>query len=49
MPDTGPEDLLRRLGRQAEAASAYDDALALADNDAERAFLTSRRDDARRA
>ena len=41
-------DLLRRLGRQAEAASAYDDALALADNDAERAFLTARRDDARR-
>jgi RNA polymerase sigma-70 factor (ECF subfamily) len=41
-------DLLRRLGRQAEAATAYDDALALADNDAERAFLTARRDDARR-
>lgn len=34
-------DLLRRLGRAAGAA--YDDAIALADNDAERAFLTERR------
>ncbi len=42
-------DLLRRLGRQAEAATAYDDAVALADNDAERRFLTGRRDDARRS
>ena len=41
-------DLLRRLGRPAEAAAAYRDALALSDNDAERVFLTGRRDDARR-
>lgn len=34
-------DLLRRLGRAADAA--YEDAIALADNDAERAFLTERR------
>ena len=36
-------DLLRRLGRPAEAAEAYDEAIALADNAAERAFLTARR------
>jgi RNA polymerase sigma-70 factor (ECF subfamily) len=41
-------DLLRRLGRDAEAASSYDEALTLTDNEAERAFLTRRRDDARR-
>ena len=41
-------DLLRRLGRSAEAATAYDEALTLTDNEAERAFLTGRRDDARR-
>jgi RNA polymerase sigma-70 factor (ECF subfamily) len=41
-------DLLRRLGRNAEAATAYDEALTLTDNEAERAFLTGRRDDARR-
>jgi RNA polymerase sigma-70 factor, ECF subfamily len=35
-------DLLRREGRAAEAAQAYRAALALADNDAERAFLASR-------
>ncbi|MEV8364031.1 RNA polymerase sigma factor [Streptomyces niveus] len=35
-------DLLRRLGRPADAAVAYERALALADNDAERAFLTDR-------
>ncbi|HEY2793296.1 MAG TPA: DUF6596 domain-containing protein, partial [Micromonosporaceae bacterium] len=35
-------DLLRRLGRWNEAASAYERALSLADNDAERAFLASR-------
>ena len=29
-------DLLRRLGRDAEAAAAYDAAIALTDNDAER-------------
>jgi len=32
-------DLLRRLGRNAEAASAYDAAIALSGNAAERAFL----------
>ncbi|WP_035857208.1 RNA polymerase sigma factor [Cryptosporangium arvum] len=36
-------DLLRRLGRPGEAASAYDAAIALADNPAERDFLTARR------
>jgi RNA polymerase sigma-70 factor, ECF subfamily len=36
-------DLLRRLGRDAEAAEAYDDALALAGNARERAFLERRR------
>jgi RNA polymerase sigma-70 factor (ECF subfamily) len=41
-------DLLRRLGRDAEAATSYDEALTLTDNEAERAFLTRRRDDARR-
>jgi RNA polymerase sigma-70 factor (ECF subfamily) len=35
-------DLLRRLGRGAEAADAYRAALALADNDAEREFLAGR-------
>jgi RNA polymerase sigma-70 factor (ECF subfamily) len=36
-------DLLRRLTRDAEAAAAYDKAIALAENAAERAFLASRR------
>ena len=36
-------DLLRRLGRTAEAVSAYDHARARADNAAERAFLQRRR------
>jgi RNA polymerase sigma-70 factor (ECF subfamily) len=36
-------DLLRRLTREAEAAAAYDKAIALAENAAERAFLTTRR------
>ena len=35
-------DFLRRLGRRAEAAGAYEEALALTDNDVERAFLTAR-------
>jgi RNA polymerase sigma-70 factor (ECF subfamily) len=35
-------DLLRRAGRDAEAASAYRDALELVTNDAERRFLTRR-------
>jgi RNA polymerase sigma-70 factor (ECF subfamily) len=35
-------DLLRRLGRAAEAAAAYRDALALAVNPAERRFLERR-------
>jgi RNA polymerase sigma-70 factor, ECF subfamily len=37
-------DLLRRLGRQAEAAAAYDTALARTGNAAERRFLRRRRD-----
>jgi RNA polymerase sigma-70 factor (ECF subfamily) len=37
-------DLLRRLGRDAEAALAYDTAIELAGNAAERAFLQRRRD-----
>jgi len=36
-------DLLRRLGRPAEAAAAYDRALELATLPAERRFLTRRR------
>ncbi|MDT0277583.1 RNA polymerase sigma factor [Blastococcus goldschmidtiae] len=38
-------DLLRRLGRAAEALAAYDAALALTGNDRERAFLRRRRDE----
>ena len=37
-------DLLRRLGRYDEARSAYDAAIALTDNAAERAWLARRRD-----
>jgi RNA polymerase sigma-70 factor (ECF subfamily) len=36
-------DLLRRLGRDAEAALAYDTAIARAENAAERRFLRRRR------
>ncbi|PSK88744.1 RNA polymerase ECF family sigma subunit [Murinocardiopsis flavida] len=36
-------DLLRRLGRNSEAAAAYDAAIARAGNEAERAFLERRR------
>jgi RNA polymerase sigma-70 factor (ECF subfamily) len=36
-------DLLRRLGRSADAKAAYDAALATADNTAERAYLTRKR------
>jgi len=36
-------DLLRRLGRSAEARAAYDAAIALTDNEAERAYLGRRR------
>jgi RNA polymerase sigma-70 factor, ECF subfamily len=36
-------DLLRRLNRPAEAAAAYDKAIALTENAAERTFLTARR------
>lgn len=35
-------DFLRRLSRWAEAAGAYEEALALTDNEVERAFLTER-------
>jgi RNA polymerase sigma-70 factor (ECF subfamily) len=35
-------DLLRRLGRHVEAASAYEDALALAPSDADRSYLRRR-------
>ncbi|MGI5127974.1 RNA polymerase sigma factor [Pseudonocardia sp. CA-107938] len=35
-------DLLRRLGRWAEAATAYEEAAAMTDNDVERDFLTGR-------
>ncbi len=37
-------DLLTRLGRTAEAAAAYDTALELVTNDAERTFLAARRE-----
>jgi RNA polymerase sigma-70 factor (ECF subfamily) len=40
-------DLLRRLGRRTEAAAAYEEALALTDNDVERAFLARRLDEVR--
>ena len=36
-------DLLRRLGRSAEARDAYDAAIAATGNEAERAYLTRRR------
>jgi RNA polymerase sigma-70 factor (ECF subfamily) len=36
-------DLLRRLGRSAEARGAYDAAIAATDNEAERAYLSRRR------
>jgi len=36
-------DLLVRLGREAEAAAAYDQAIALVGNETERAFLANRR------
>jgi RNA polymerase sigma-70 factor (ECF subfamily) len=36
-------DLLRRLGREAEAVAAYDAAIAACGNDAERSFLARRR------
>jgi RNA polymerase sigma-70 factor (ECF subfamily) len=38
-------DLLRRLGRDAEAAAAYDAAIARTENAVERAFLERRRDE----
>jgi RNA polymerase sigma-70 factor, ECF subfamily len=38
-------DLLRRLGRSADARAAYDRAIALAGNSAESAYLTRRRDE----
>jgi RNA polymerase sigma-70 factor (ECF subfamily) len=37
-------DLLRRLGRDTDAAAAYDKAIALAENSAERQFLRRRRE-----
>jgi RNA polymerase sigma-70 factor (ECF subfamily) len=39
-------DLLRRLGRHAEAVDAYGAALALGGTDPERRYLTRRRDEA---
>ena len=42
-------DLLRRVGRRGEAATAYERALALATNDAERAFLARRLGEVRSA
>jgi len=38
-------DLLRRLGREGDARTAYDRALALTDNRAERTYLARQRDD----
>ncbi|KYH43404.1 DUF6596 domain-containing protein [Branchiibius sp. NY16-3462-2] len=38
-------DLLRRLGRSSEAVAAYERAIALAPNPAERAYLSRRRDE----
>ena len=42
-------DLLRRLGRSADARAAYDRAIELAGNSAETAYLTRRRDELRPA
>jgi RNA polymerase sigma-70 factor (ECF subfamily) len=42
-------DLLRRLGRTAEAAAAYRQALALAGNGPERAFLQRRLEETTRS
>jgi RNA polymerase sigma-70 factor (ECF subfamily) len=36
-------DLLARLGRTTDAVAAYDEAITLATNDAERTFLVARR------
>jgi RNA polymerase sigma-70 factor (ECF subfamily) len=41
-------DLLRRVGRTVEATAAYDAAISLSGNAAERAFLASRREDVTR-
>jgi len=41
-------DFLRQLGRWPEAADAYTEALALAGNPAEQAFLAGRLDEVRR-
>jgi RNA polymerase sigma-70 factor (ECF subfamily) len=41
-------DFLHQLGRWAEAVEAYDEALTLTDNEAERTFLADRLDRARR-
>ena len=38
-------ELLRRLGRDADAAAAYDAAMALTDNTAERGYLSGKRDE----
>jgi RNA polymerase sigma-70 factor (ECF subfamily) len=38
-------DLLRRLGRSSDARAAYDAAIEATDNEAERAYLTRRRDE----
>ena len=38
-------DLLRRLGRNAQSRAAYDQAIELAGNAAEIAYLTRRRDE----
>jgi RNA polymerase sigma-70 factor (ECF subfamily) len=40
-------DLLRRLGRRAEAAAAYEEALALVGNGPERAYLERRMEETR--
>lgn len=42
-------DFLRRLGRHAEAAESYREALTLAGNEPERRFLSRRLDEAERA
>jgi RNA polymerase sigma-70 factor (ECF subfamily) len=41
-------DFLRRLGRWAEAVTSYEEALAMSDNEVERAFLTGRLDEVTR-
>lgn len=41
-PSAARADFLSRLGKRSEASTAYEEAIALTDNDVERAFLSRR-------